>query len=233
MTSLTKQLPPSRAQALGFTREETLAQQLARRCPNDTIAPVARGTRGADIVQRVRAPAGGICGTILWESKRAANWNRSWLRKLQQDQRQGNHQFAVLVSDVLPRSDCTLIQVDGIWVVDFDLAADLAILLRDTVIKVAAARGARAKREDLKGLAYDYLAGPRFASHVQAIIESAQRMRQSLELERRALQAKWAEREQQIDTVVGELAVIWGDLRGLGTALAPVEQLELPAPGAD
>jgi hypothetical protein len=210
-------------------RQETLAQRLTSRCPQDEITAVPRGVRGADIVQRVRS-SGGVCGTILWESKRAANWSSGWVRKLREDQRQGNHTVAVIVSDALPRPDCSLTEVDGIWVADLDVAPDLAVLLRDTVIQVAAARGAHAQRNDLKGLAYDYLAGPGFTSHVVAIIENAQKMRAGLDQERRSLQARWAEREQQIESVVGELAGIYGDLRGLGTALPTIEHLELPQP---
>lgn len=229
VTTLSKKLPSPRAQALGDVRQETLVQRLASRCPQDEITAVPRGVRGADIVQRVRG-AGGVCGTILWESKRAASWSNGWVRKLREDQRAGNHTVAVIVSDALPRPDCSLTEVDGIWVADLDVAPDLAILLRDTVIQVSAARGARAQRDDLKGLAYDYLAGPGFSSHVVAIIENARKMRASLDQERRALQARWSEREQQIEGVVGELAGIYGDLRGLGTALPTIELLELPPP---
>ena len=232
VTNLSKKLPSGRAQSLGDIRQETLAHRLASRCPHDELALVPRGTRGADIVQHVRTPTGRVCGSILWESKRAAHWSNGWVRKLRQGQRRGNHAFAVIVSQALPQPDCSLLQVDGIWVADLEVADDLAVVLRDTVIEVAAARGARARRDDLKGLAYDYLAGPDFASHVRAIIEHAKRMRGSLEQERRALQARWAEREQQIEGVVGELAGIYGDLRGLGTALPSIEQLELPAPDA-
>lgn len=228
VTNLSKKLPSPRAQALGDVRQETLAQRLVSRCPNDDVLPVPRGVRGADIVQQVRGPSGIVCGTILWESKRAANWSKGWVRKLREDQRKGNHTVAVIVSEVLPQPDCSLTEVDGIWVVDLDMAADLAVLLRDTVVQVASARGARAQRDDLKGLAYDYLAGPGFASHVIAIVENAHKMRTSLDQERRALQARWAEREQQIAAVVGELAAVYGDLRGLGTALPTIEQLELP-----
>lgn len=230
VTSLSRKLPSARAQTLGDVRQETLGTRLANRCPDDEITPVPRGVRGADIVQHVRNPAGVVCGTILWESKRAANWNKGWVRKLREDQRRGGHAIAVIVSDVLPEPDCSLTQIDGTWAAELEVASDLAAILRDTVIQVAAARGARARRDDLKGLAYDYLAGPGFVSHVVAIIESAHKMREGLDLERRALQSRWAEREAQIESVVGELAAIYGDLRGLGTALPAIEQLELPPP---
>ena len=228
VTNLSKKLPPSRAQALGDVRQETLAGRLATRCPQDEIAAVPRGVRGADVIQSVRDPSGRVCGTIVWESKRAANWNRSWVTKLRDDLRRGNHTIGVIVSDALPDPDSSLTEIDGIWITNIDVAGDLAVILRDSVIQVASARGARARRDDLKGRAYDYLAGPQFASHIHAVIESAQAMRGNLELERRALQVRWGEREQHINAVVLELASIYGDLRGIGAALPTIEILELP-----
>ncbi len=230
VTILSKKLPSGRAQTLGDVRQQTLAQQLQSRCPADEIIEVRKGVRGADVVQRVRAPNGAVCGSILWESKRAANWSNSWVRKLRQDQRNGNHVLAVIVSETLPQPEHALSHVDGIWVASLEVAADLAVLLRDRVIDVASARGIRARRDDLKGLVYDYLAGGEFASHVVAIIEHAQSMRAGVAQERRALQARWAEREQQIEGMVGELAAIYGELRGIGTTLPSIEQLELPTP---
>jgi hypothetical protein len=229
VTNLSKKLPAPRAQALGDIRQETLVQRLVGRCPHDDIVAIAKGVRGADIVQTVRGPDGRACGTILWEVKRATNWSKGWVRKLREDQRQGGHTLAAIVSDALPQDDCVLVDVDGVWVCDTDVAADLAVLLRATVIEVGVARGARARRSDLKGLAYDYLSGAEFAAHIRVVVENATRMRTNLEQERRALQARWAEREQQIEGVVSELAGIYGDLRGLGAALPAVEQLELPA----
>ena len=230
VTNLSKKLPAPRAQALGDIRQETLVQQLASRCGHDDVTAIAKGARGADIVQTVRGPDGRACGTILWEVKRATKWSNGWVRKLRNDQRQGGHTLAAIVSDALPQADCLLTDIDGVWVCDTDIAADLAVLLRATVIEVSAARGARARRSDLKGLAYDYLAGPDFAAHIRAVVENTTRMRANLEHERRALQVRWAEREQQIEGVVSELAGVYGDLRGLGTALPAVAQLELPAP---
>jgi hypothetical protein len=233
VTNLSKKLPVGRAQALGGVREDTLAQSLSTRCPDDVIAAVSKGVRGADLVQSIRDPSGRTCGTILWESKRAATWSHGWVRKLRDDVRRGEHAVGVIVSETLPDPHRTVIQTDGIWVTTLDVAPDLAAILRDTVIQVTSARGARARRDDLKGLAYDYISGREFAARVRAIVENARNMRGTLDLERRALQARWSERETQIETVVVELAGIYGDLRGLGTALPSIDALELPTPLAD
>jgi hypothetical protein len=54
-----------------------------------------------------------------------------------------------------------------------------------------------------------------------------------VEREKRALQARWSERERQIDAFAFEVAGIYGDLQGLGAAPPAIEQLELPASFAD
>jgi hypothetical protein len=233
VTNLSKKLPAGRAQTLGDVRQDTLAQSLVSRCPQDEILAVSKGVKGADIVQSVRDPSLRVCGTILWESKRAATWNNGWVGKLREDQRRGDHTVAVIVSETLPNPDRSVIEIDGIWVTTLEVAPDLAAILRDTVIQVASARGARARRDDLKGLAYDYLSGPEFTVRVRTMLENARAMRDTLDLERRALQARWSERERQIDGFVDEVAGIYGDLRGLGTALPTIELLELPAPLPD
>jgi hypothetical protein len=230
VTNLSKKLPAGRAQTLGDVRQETLAQMLVSRCPQDEITAVSKGVRGADIVQIVRDPSGRACGSILWESKRAASWNRAWVGKLRDDLRRGDHGIGVIVSDALPDPDRPVVEMGGVWITNLDVAPDLAAILRDTVIQVANARGARARRDDLKGLAYDYLCGPDFAARVRVIIDNARRMRATLDSERRALQARWSEREKQIETVTAELVGIYGDLHGLGTALPNIDLVELPAP---
>jgi hypothetical protein len=188
---------------------------------------VAKGARGADVVQVVRDSSGPVAGTILWESKRAATWSNAWVKKLREDQRRDDHTVAVVVSDALPDPERSVTQIDGIWVTNFDGASDLATILRTFLIQVANARGTRARRDDMKGLVYDYVAGPEFASRVRALVHIAHAMRNNHGQEKRALQSRWAERETQIDAVIAELAGLYGDLRGLGTVLPRIETLEL------
>lgn len=228
VTALNKKLPVGRAQALGDVREETLAQRLIGRCPQDEIVAVSKRAGGVDLVQSVRDPSGCICGTIGWESKRTANWSKGWVPKLRDDLRRGNHTVGVIVSDALPDPDRIIVNIDGIWVTNLEAAPDLAVLVRDAVVQVASARGARGRREDLKGAVYDYMCGPEFVGRVSVIVENLQTMRAGIDLERRAVTARLSEREKQLDTVVIEVAGIYGDLRGLGSALPQIQTLELP-----
>jgi hypothetical protein len=80
---------PTRAGLRGEVMEQSLEDLLREHFPDDEITPVKSGARGADIVQRVRFPRDRECGTILWESKRAANWSNLWIAKLKDDQKVG------------------------------------------------------------------------------------------------------------------------------------------------
>jgi len=230
VTTLQKKLPPGRAQELGVVRQQTLADILETRFRADRVSVVPRGVAGADVVQIVCDVGGTTCGSILWETKRAANWQKSWVRKLRADQKAGKHMAAVIVSDVLPDSDRALMDVDGVWVATIDIAGDLASILRQAMLDVAATQGIAARRDDLKGLVYDYLTSAEFTGHIIAIVETAGHMRDDVDQERRAFQTRWKQREQQIESVVLDAAAMYGDLTGIGARLPTVEALELAAP---
>src|SRR5207247_1769347 len=86
-------------QLQGEVLELDLADRLVVQFPLDIIEPVAKGQRGADVLQRVRTNIGHDCGSILWETKRAKNWSKDWPAKLKEDQRTAKADLAVLVSE--------------------------------------------------------------------------------------------------------------------------------------
>lgn len=107
----------------------------------------------------------------------------------------------------------------------------LASLLWEGIIPAAIARGASARRQDLKGRVYDYITGPKFAGHVAALVTAAVGIHNEVDSERRALQAKWTERERLAAVMMEDLADVYGDLRGIRASLPTVQRLELePAP---
>lgn len=89
VTRLQRRMPAGRAQELGVVRQETLADNLRSMFPWDQIEEVKRGVRGADIIQSVCENSAPPAGSILWETKRAAAWSKSWVAKLHSDQKRG------------------------------------------------------------------------------------------------------------------------------------------------
>ena len=79
-------------------------------------------------------------------------------------------------------------------------------------------------------MAYQYLTGPYFRQHIQAIVEAFSTMQEDLDKEKKAITKQWAKREEQIKRVMGATVGMYGDLQGIaGKSLQEIEGLSLPA----
>lgn len=227
---LQKRAAQGSQQLQGEALELQLEQLLGSRFPLDSIEPVPKGEFGGDILQRVVSPAGRVCGTILWETKRTKNWSDGWLNKLRDDQRAAKADLAVLITDTLPKSVETFDQVDGIWVTERRCAVPVAIALRQSLIELAHVRQVQDGQQGKMELIYAYLTGPRFRHRVEAIVEKFSDMQDDLNKERKAMVKLWAKRESQIQGVIESTVGMYGDLQGIaGRAMQEIESLDLLA----
>lgn len=217
-------------QTQGEVLELDLEAMLRARFPVDVIEPVAKGVRGADIIQRVYTRAGQQCGSIAWESKRTKAWNDEWVIKLKDDQREMKAELAVIVTEVLPKGITAFGQLDGVWITTVQLAGCVADTLRENLTQVSLARlSAVGKNEKMEAI-YNYLSGPEFRQRVEGIVEAFRAMREDLEAEKRAMMRIWAKREKQIERVTTNTTGMYGDMQGIiGSTLPEIKLLELGA----
>lgn len=217
-------------QLQGEVLELELEQNLRAEFLADAVEPVAKGVRGADVLQRVRTNAGLECGAILWETKRTKHWTREWPAKLKEDQRDARAELAVIVSRVLPDGVKSFALHDGIWVCDYASAIPLAVALRQGLIQAAVARQAQAGRQGKMEQLYEYLSGHEFRQRIEAIVEAFVTMQGDLESERRAMEKQWAKRERSIRQVINHTAGLYGGVQSIvGQATLPeIKSLELP-----
>ena len=217
-------------QLQGEVQELELESLLHAKFPFDSIEPVPKGEFGGDVLQRVVSPGGQASGTILWESKRTKNWSDSWLVKLREDQRTAKAEFAVLVSQALPKGVESFDVIDGVWVTSPRAALPVATVLRHTLLQVSMARQASEGQQTKTEMIYQYLTGPRFRQRVEAIVEAFSTMQEDLDRERKAIMKQWAKREEQIERVMGATVGMYGDLQGIaGKSLQEIEGLSLVA----
>jgi hypothetical protein len=216
-------------QLQGEVLELELEAALRAHFPVDRIEPVGKGEFGGDVLQGVVSPVGQACGALLWETKRTKNWADGWLAKLRADQRAAGAEFAILVSNALPKEVDTFGYVDGIWVTDFRFVVPLAVALRQSLVEIASARQAQEGQDTKMELVYQYLTGPKFRHRVEAIVEKFADMQADLDRERRAMTRLWAKREAQILGAIESTVGMYGDLQGIaGKALQEIEALEIP-----
>ncbi len=216
-------------QSQGEALEMDLEAALRARFPFDAIEPVPKGTRGADIIQRVSNRGGQSCGMIVWEAKRTKAWSDGWIAKLKDDQREARAEVAVLVTEALPKGVSAFAQVEGVWVTGFPLAVVLAEVLREGLILVAQARNSVLNKGEKMEAVYNYLSGPGFRHRVEAIIEAHKAMKKDLDDEKTAVAKLWSKRDKQIDRITFNMAGMYGDMQGImgGAALPDIKPLEL------
>ena len=221
-------------QSQGEILELDLESMLKARFQFDVVEPVAKGVRGADIIQKVYTRSGLLCGSIAWESKRTKAWNDEWVTKLKDDQREMKADVAVIVTEALPKGVGSFGRVDGVWVTTVPLAGSLAEALRATLTEVSLARASAVGKNEKMEAIYNYLSGPEFRQRVEGIVEAFSAMKEDLESEKRPMTKIWAKREKQIERVTLNTTGMYGDMHGIiGSTMPEIKTLELGAGDED
>lgn len=223
---LKRKLQQGSQQNQGEVLELELEEMLNKEFPNDKIRPVGKGVKGGDIIQEIWDRYGNRCGVILWELKNA-KWNKEWIDKLKNDQREIKADLAVLISEIMPDDIKVAAYKDGIWISSRGFIIGIAMALRANVIQAyhirKSVQGKNLKMEVL----YNYLSGVEFKQRVEAIVDAFTNMQEELEKERRLFTAKWARQEKYIRQVIDNTHGMHGDLKGImGATLPEIKSLE-------
>lgn len=224
-----RKLAQGSQQTQGEVVELDLEEQLRVAFPLDEIIPIAKGVKGADVLQKIRNRSGHICGAILWESKQAKAWKDEWVTKLKDDLIDAKADIPVIMTSVMPKEIERIGQYNGVWVSDYASAIGLAIALRAGLENVATVKLAMVGKNEKMEAIYNYLSGNEFRQKVEAIVEAFTTMKVDLEKEKKSMQLHWAKRDKQIERVVGNTVSMYGDLQGIiGASLPEIEALEMP-----
>ena len=215
-------------QLQGEVQELELESILRAKFPRDAVEPVPKGEYGGDFLHRVFGNLPHCCGTILWESKRTKNWSDGWLAKLREDQRAAKADFAVIVTQALPKDVESFDLVDGVWVTCPRTFIPVAVALRQSLLELSLARQAGEGQQTKMEMIYQYLTGPKFRHRVQAIVEKFADMQEDLDKERKTMTKLWAKRQEQIRCVIESTAGMYGDMQGIaGKTLQEIEGLDV------
>jgi len=230
---LKRKLESGAAQFQGEGLEVSLEALLRAAFPLDEIVPVPKGMNGADLLQRVRAPSGACCGTIIWEAKQTKAWQPLWLRKLKDDQQAVGAEAAVIVTASMPKDTREpIVRESDVWISRFDAARPLAEALRLTLLELHKSRVANQGRSEKMERLYSYICSPQFTQRVKGVVEGFALMRQELEAEKMAAARIFKKREMQLTRMTEGLLGVVGDLQGIGeSSLAQLDAVAaLPLP---
>lgn len=231
---LRRKLEQGSQQTQGEVLELELENLLKAEFPYDDITPVAKGSRGGDIVQVVRNTQGKECGKIIWETKRTKAWSDGWVSKLKDDQREAKAEFAVVVSEVLPTDIKNFGFREGIWIANFACIIGMAMALRKNLLDMSMIKASQVGKNEKMEIIYNYLYGTEFQQRVEAILESFTALQDDIEKEKRWFTLKWAKQEKNIRRVIDNTVGMRGDLQSIaGQDMPDVKGLDLLDDGMD
>jgi hypothetical protein len=221
-----RKLEQGSMQLQGEVQELMLEELLSSSFPFDSIEEVGKGVKGADCIQIVRNQFGQDCGKIIYESKRTKDFSNDWIDKLKADMRSQNADVAVIVTQAMPKDLNQFAQKDGVWVCSFAEVKALAAVLRDGILKLAAASKSNENKGDKMHMLYHYLTSNEFGEQWKAIREGFMSMKLSIQKERDAMEKLWKQREKQLEKVLLNAAHIKGSVEGIAGNDVNVNLLE-------
>lgn len=216
-------------QTQGEVLELDLENTLRNTFPQDTIEPVEKGIRGADLRQIVKSPMGTVCGVILWESKRTKAWTDEWLMKLKDDLRAEKADIPVIVSTTLPKeAENGFGLKEGVWVVSYSLFLPVAIILRKSIFDVARQKALSANQGKKADLLYEFITGNEFKQQIESIVEVYQEMNEQISKEKIAFEKIWKNREGQLKRLITGTINVYAGAQGLvGKSMPQIKGLDL------
>jgi hypothetical protein len=216
-------------QTQGEVAELDLEVALHSAFPTDTITPVEKGVRGADIRQVVTTTIGNVCGTILWESKRTKAWSHEWITKLKADLRAEKAHIPIILSSVLPDTISSGFgYIEGVYVVNHELAIPIASVLRQKLIDIAREKFIIQNKEGSSERLYEYITSHEFRQHIEAVVEVYKDMQTQILKEKTAYERIWKLREAQIQKLWTSTAGIVGSIQGrIGQSMPSIKGLDL------
>jgi hypothetical protein len=208
-------------QMQGEVAELLLADMLKEIFPFDEIQDVAKGVKGADVIQNVRNSFGQPCGKIIFESKRTKAWDNEWVEKLKVDSIATQADIAVIVTQTMPKDAKDLHQRDGVWVCGYSEVKSLVKALRDGLIKVSLAIKSQENKGDKMVMLYNYLTSNEFKQGIMAIREGFLSMKMTIQKERDTMEKMWKFREKQLEKVLINTSQIDGSIMGIAGSSIP------------
>jgi Uncharacterized protein conserved in bacteria len=213
-------------QLQGEVQELVLEEVLKEMFPYDVISEVAKGMKGADVMQTVKNNKLAECGKILYESKRTKKFSDEWIDKLKNDAIAAKADVCIIVTEALPEGMEKIGSKDGVWICSFNDFKGLVIVIREYLIKVQEVYSAQSNTGDKMQMLYNYLTGNEFKMQIEAIADGFANLQDGYIKEKRAMERIWKEREKQLERILLNTNHFIGSIQGIaGSSLPQLQKI--------
>mgnify|MGYP001288542585 FL=1 len=215
-------------QTQGEGGEIYIEDLLRQAFPGDDIEEVAKGQKGADVIQKVRFGSALVAGVIVWEGKRAQKWSNGWISKIKEDTVRVNGHISVIVSDVSKGAKSTKMDMieENVWVCSYTEILGLATSIRSGLIRAANAIKSQEGKGTKMELLYEYMSGQEFINAMRMVNDSYVAELEIVGKERRVMEKHWRSREKAATARLEGFSDFMGTIKTIATELPAIKEIE-------
>lgn len=212
--NLSQKLERQASDQMGEIGEVELYTLLKKTFPTDNIQRIAKGVRGADILQKVISN-GKEVGRIVYECKNVSTWQTEFIAKAKHYRAEYQTPWVIIAARTLPRRQKWFAVEKTIPVIDFRLTVKLAEIMRSAVIEIGQLRTSHIGREAKADQMFTYILSDHFVSRFKSVAEATTALREHQQKEQRWHRESWAKQghlyndiEQGHDEIVAQIRAI-------------------------
>ena len=228
VSELEQKLKQGSIQSQGEAGEELVKENLTKNFSDDIIEDIAKGKRGADLVQKVKMPDGADVTSMLFEVKNTTtSFSSSWPTKAKEDQQEMGAGVVIIVTRAMPKGITHFGFVDGVLVTSFHCYLPLVALIRQHLITLYQMKQISDVKDGTPSLLYEYITGDKFTKEFETLFEIYSDSKDDLDKEKKTVQKFWNSREQLIGKLLTSVTTLYVDCKEIvGNALPVVDGLE-------
>ncbi|ACK65801.1 conserved hypothetical protein [Rippkaea orientalis PCC 8801] len=203
-------------QIQGEALETAIEQTLNNLFPRDHINTIETGVYGADLTQIVLNDFGVATGKIIYESKKAKNWQDKWVQKLRKDSINEKADLKVIVTTTMPNNMDSFGQIDDIFICRYHELPVVATLLRQVLIQTHQEKLTQTHMKTVQERVVDYIRSDEFTTVMMMLQEAYNAFSEDLRKEENYMKQRWKARRDYLDKVSNGLTSIIGSLAAIG-----------------
>lgn len=203
-------------QIQGEAMETAIEQTLNKLFPRDHIKEIETGVYGADLTQIVVNDFGVATGKIIYESKKAKNWQDKWIQKLRKDSISEKADLKIIVTTAMPNNMDSFGQIDDIFICRYHELPVVATLLRQVLIQTHQEKLTQEHIKTVQERVVDYIRSDEFTTVMTMLQEAYHAFSEDLRKEENYMKQRWKARRDYLDKVSNGLTSVIGSLAAIG-----------------
>lgn len=190
----------------GRVGENVLFNALVERFPNDDFVKEKPGQETADIIQRIKHEGAYLDTPICYDNKDDKKVSVTDTKKAKKYRTIHSTPYVIIVTRSMPaKSNLAITTKDGVLLVHPYIISDVVSVIRDGIIKIAAAAANAEDRDGKEADLYRYITGDDFTTRVARLLSIRDDMATLQEQEKKDHERIWKKRDEMLDIMSSQL----------------------------